>query len=49
MESLLTLENLNDEMKTFDSAVKILTLQAYDYLDFRNEAFDRDYGDIVQN
>ena len=41
MEALLPEEALEDDHKTFDSAVRVLTLRDYDYLDFRNEAFDK--------
>ena len=41
MESLLPAEALEDDHKNFESAVRILTLRDYDYLDFRNEGFDR--------
>ncbi len=33
--------------QTFDSAVRVLTLRDYDYLDFRNEAFDKDYVEFL--
>ena len=35
MEALLAEDALEDDHKTFDSAVRILTLRDYDYLDFR--------------
>jgi hypothetical protein len=47
MEALLPEEALEDEFKTFDSAVRVLTLRDYDYLDFRNEAFDKDYVEFL--
>jgi hypothetical protein len=47
MEALLPEEALEDDFKTFDSAVRILTLRDYDYLDFRNEAFDKDYVEFL--
>ena len=31
----------------FTMAVKSLTEKDYDYLDFRNQAYDRDYGDFL--
>ncbi len=34
-------------IQTFDSAVRVLTLRDYDYLDFRNEAFDKDYVEFL--
>ena len=46
MESLLAAEVLEDDHKQFESAVRVLTLRDYDYLDFRNEDFDRDYVDF---
>ena len=46
MESLLPAEALEDDHKNFESAVRVLTLRDYDYLDFRNEGFDRDYVDF---
>ncbi len=47
MEALLPEEALEDDFKTFDSAVRVLTLRDYDYLDFRNEAFDKDYVEFL--
>ncbi|XP_059081897.1 dynein axonemal heavy chain 5-like [Tigriopus californicus] len=47
MEALLPEETLEDDFKTFDSAVRVLTLRDYDYLDFRNEAFDKDYVEFL--
>lgn len=47
MEGLLPEEALEDDFKSFDSAVRILTLRDYDYLDFRNEAFDKDYVEFL--
>lgn len=41
MEALLPEEALEDDFKSFDMAVRVLTLKDYDYLDFRNEAFDK--------
>ena len=35
MEALLPEEALEDDFKSFDSAVRVLTLRDYDYLDFR--------------
>ena len=43
----LTEEALEDDFKNFDSAVRVLTLRDYDYLDFRNEAFDKDYVEFL--
>ncbi len=36
-----------EKPQTFDSAVRVLTLRDYDYLDFRNEAFDKDYVEFL--
>ena len=47
MEALLPEEALEDDFKSFDLAVRVLTLKDYDYLDFRNEAFDKDYVDFL--
>ena len=47
MEALLPEEALDDDFKSFDMAVRVLTLKDYDYLDFRNEAFDKDYVDFL--
>ena len=47
MESLLPAEALEDDFKNFDSAVRVLTLRDYDYLDFRNEGFDKDYVEFL--
>lgn len=46
MEALLSDEAMDEEKKTFDAAVRILTLKDYDYLDFRNTMYDRDYTDF---
>ena len=42
-----TEEALEDDFKNFDSAVRVLTLRDYDYLDFRNEGFDKDYVEFL--
>jgi dynein heavy chain len=47
MEALLPEEALEEDFKTFDSAVRVLTLRDYDYLDFRNESFDKDYVEFL--
>ena len=47
MEGLLPEESVEEDKKFFDNAVKILTMKDYDYLDFRNMAFDKDYGDFL--
>ena len=47
MEALLPEEAIEDDFKSFDMAVRVLTLKDYDYLDFRNEAFDKDYVDFL--
>ena len=47
MEALLPEEALADDYKVFDSAVRVLTLRDYDYLDFRNEGFDKDYVEFL--
>ena len=47
MESLLPAEALEDDHKNFESAVRVLTLRDYDYLDFRNEGFDKDYVEFL--
>ena len=47
MEALLAEDSLSDDEKKFNTAVKQLTEKEYDYLDFRNIAFDRDYGDFL--
>ena len=47
LQALLTEEALNDDSKKFTMAVKSLTEKDYDYLDFRNQAYDRDYGDFL--
>jgi hypothetical protein len=36
MEALLPEEALEDDFKSFDMAVRVLTLKDYDYLDFRD-------------
>ncbi|CAB4063578.1 DNAH [Lepeophtheirus salmonis] len=47
MEALLPEDSLDEDNKSFDSAVRVLTMREYDYLDFRNEAFDKDYLDFL--
>ena len=47
MEALLPEDALADDQKKFEAAVNLLTQKDYDYLDFRNMAFDRDYGDFL--
>ena len=49
MEALLSDEAVDEEKKTFDAAVRILTLKDYDYLDFRNTQYDKDYADFQVN
>lgn len=46
MEALLSEESMEEEKKTFEAGVRILTLKDYDYLDFRNTQFDKDYTDF---
>ena len=47
MEALLAEDALSDDAKKFNSAVKQLTEKDYDYLDFRNTSYDRDYNDFL--
>ena len=47
MEGLLPEESVDEDKKSFDAAVRILTLKDYDYLDFRNQHFDKDYQDFL--
>ena len=47
MEALLPEESVEEDKKSFDAAVRILTLKDYDYLDFRNQHFDKDYADFL--
>ena len=47
MEALLAEDALADDSKKFNAAVKQLTEKDYDYLDFRNLSFDRDYSDFL--
>ena len=49
MEALLSDEAVDEEKKTFDAAVRILTLKDYDYMDFRNTQYDKDYADFQVN
>ena len=49
MEALLSDEAVDEEKKTFDAAVRILTLKDYDDLDFRNTQYDKDYADFQVN
>mgnify|MGYP002054604407 CR=1 FL=1 len=46
MEALLAEDALTEDSKKFNAAVKQLTEKDYDYLDFRNTGFDRDYVDF---
>ena len=47
MEALLPEESVEEDNKSFEAAVRILTLKDYDYLDFRNQHFDKDYQDFL--
>ena len=47
MEALLAEDALTEDSKKFNAAVKQLTEKDYDYLDFRNLSFDRDYNDFL--
>ena len=47
MEALLAEDALTGDSKKFNAAVKQLTEKDYDYLDFRNLSFDRDYNDFL--
>ncbi|XP_068620684.1 dynein axonemal heavy chain 5 [Battus philenor] len=43
MEGLLLGEDLEDAVHVFEEAKKAVTLCQYDYLDYRNNEFDKDY------
>ena len=47
MEGLLIWELIEDDQKYFEAAVKFLRMKEYDYLDFRNTQFDKDYNDFM--
>ena len=47
LESLLAWELIEDDQKYFEAAVKFLRMKEYDYLDFRNTQFDKDYNDFM--
>ena len=47
MEALLAEDALSDDSKKFNAAVIQLTEKDYDYLDFRNLSYDRDYSDFL--
>ena len=47
LESLLVWELIEDDQKYFEAAVKFLRMKEYDYLDFRNTQFDKDYNDFM--
>ena len=47
LESLLAWELIEDDQKYFEAAVKFLRMKEYDYLDFRNTQFDKDYSDFM--
>ena len=47
LENLLAWELIEDDQKYFDAAVKFLRMKEYDYLDFRNTQFDKDYNDFM--
>ena len=46
-ESLLAWDLIEDDQKYFEAAVKFLRMKDYDYLDFRNTQFDKDYSDFM--
>ena len=47
LENLLAWELIDDDSKYFDAAVKFLKQKEYDFLDFRNTQFDKDYNDFM--
>ena len=49
MEGLLSAEALEEDLKSFESSVRHLTLKDYDYLDFRNLEFDKDFTDFQRS
>merc|ERR1712155_29929 len=46
-ENLLAWDLIEDDQKYFEAAVKFLRMKEYDYLDFRNTQFDKDYSDFM--
>ena len=46
LEALLPEESIVSEEKGFENAVRILKLREYDFLDFRNTQFDKDFTDF---
>ena len=47
LESLLPDESIEEDRKSYENAVRILTMKEYDYLDYRNKYFDKDFIDFL--
>ena len=47
IEGLLAEDVFEEEHKTFENAVRVLSVKDYDYLDFRNTVFDKDFSDFL--
>ena len=46
LEALLPEESVGSEEKGFENAVRVLKMRDYDFLDFRNTQFDKDFTDF---
>ena len=46
LEALLPEESVGSEEKGFENAVRVLKMRDYDFLDFRNTQFDKDFSDF---
>ena len=46
LEALLPEESIVSEEKGFENAVRVLKMRDYDFLDFRNNQFDKDFMDF---
>ena len=47
LEALLPEDSVQEDKKSFENAVRILTMKEYDYLDYRNKHFDKDFNDFL--
>ena len=47
LEGLLPEESVEEDKKCFEKAVRILTMKEYDYLEYRNKHFDKDFSDFL--
>ena len=47
LEYLLPDDSVQEDKKGFETAMRVLTLKDYDYLDYRNKTFDKDFNDFI--